>query len=353
MRLTRQEVDFGRTSVVRSPASVLEQQLEDVVVRLATADCITLDAAGRLVTSTVTTEGVVTSAAIDSPLQNLAIYRQLMLTGYLGTATAPLTLPAGPLNTAARGLGAASDKTGKVSVDMVVYLNQILGLTDETVTTFLPKKCIEVKEEVKGVVQTGPEVLPRLRAHGRKLLPIAAQRTSGRCPLRPIFPPARLRLAGSSIWLCWIRHYPRFGIAQGPILDAVPELFADPAWMGSSIGGFAQAADDARAVIDFMHSWPVPGDYATPLTCAASGETHYDVSISDDVRPAGAGAHGGRHGRQGIHPDRRERGSGCSDGHRPADGHRRDRSLHPDLPADLQLHARSGDESELDRGFQH
>ena len=48
-----QEVDFGRTNVVRSPASVLEQQLTDVIVNLATADCISLDPAGRLVTSTV------------------------------------------------------------------------------------------------------------------------------------------------------------------------------------------------------------------------------------------------------------------------------------------------------------
>ena len=36
---------------------------------------------------------------------------------------------------------------------MVVYLNQILGLTDNTVQTYLPKKCITVREEVKGVVQ--------------------------------------------------------------------------------------------------------------------------------------------------------------------------------------------------------
>jgi uncharacterized protein YlzI (FlbEa/FlbD family) len=76
-----------------------------------------------------------------------------MLTGYLGAAGAPLPLPANVLDTAARGLGAASDKTGRITVDLVVYLNQILGLTDETVPTLLPKKCIMVKEEVQGVVQ--------------------------------------------------------------------------------------------------------------------------------------------------------------------------------------------------------
>lgn len=147
-----QEVDFGRTSVIRSPDSVLQTPMEDVLVNLATADCITLEAAGRLVTSTVA-DDIVSSAEIDSPLQNLAIYRQLMLTGYLGTECAPLTLPAGAMITAARGLGAAADKFGAITVDMVAYSNQILGLTDEAVTTFLPKKCIMVKEEVKGVVQ--------------------------------------------------------------------------------------------------------------------------------------------------------------------------------------------------------
>jgi len=40
--------------VVRSPVSVVQQQLDNVIVNLATADCVTLDPAGRLVTSTVT-----------------------------------------------------------------------------------------------------------------------------------------------------------------------------------------------------------------------------------------------------------------------------------------------------------
>ncbi len=67
------------------------------------------------------------ASTIDSPLQNLAIYRQLMLTGTIG---APLPEGAGTLDTAARGLGAASDKTGEVNVDLVAYLNQIMGLSD-------------------------------------------------------------------------------------------------------------------------------------------------------------------------------------------------------------------------------
>lgn len=72
-------------------------------MRLSTADCVTRDAAGRMVTSTVT-DGVVTSAAIDSPIQNLAIYEQLILEGNLGTADASLALPGDVLDIAAVGL---------------------------------------------------------------------------------------------------------------------------------------------------------------------------------------------------------------------------------------------------------
>lgn len=274
-----QEVDFGRTNVVRSPASVLDTQMEDALVKLATADCVSLDPAGRLVASTVA-NGVVSSAAIDSPLQNLAIYRQLMLTGYLGAASAPLPLPAGPLDTAARGLGAASDKVGKINVDMVVYINQILGLTNETVTTALPKKCITVKEEVKGVVQM---VRKCFLDYG----PTGGNYTYGRAANfgslpSPAYIPAAAPTAGWFEYLSVFDPTPTFYIAQGPTLNVVPQLWSAPGFTGANIGGFAQAADDTRAVIDFMHTWPVPGTYPTPLSCAPSGTIHYDVSISPE-----------------------------------------------------------------------
>ena len=272
-----QEVDFGRASVVRSPSSVLTQQLDDVIVNLSTADCVTLDAAGRLVTTTVTGD-VVSSAAIDSPLQNLAIYRQLMLTGYLGAATSPIALPASPLDTAARGFGTAADKAGKVTVDMVVYTNQILGLTDETVATFLPKKCIMVKEEVQGVVQLVKKCFLDYGVTGGKY---AYDRTSNFAALpSPAYIPAGAPAAGWFEYLAVLDPLvPSFRIATGAILGTVPALSV-PMMTAASVGGFAQAGDDTRAVIDFMHSWPVPGTYPTPLTCSASGATHYDVSIS-------------------------------------------------------------------------
>lgn len=277
-----QEVDFGRTSVVRSPSSVLDSQLEDALVNLSTADCKSLDAAGRLVTSVVDDYGVVTSAPIDSPIQNLAIYRQLMLTGYLGTASSQVELPGGMgvqhvLDTAARSLGAASDKSGKVNVDMVVYLNQILGIAAESVSTYLPKVCIDYKAEVQGVVKMVRKCYLNYGAYN-----FNRAANFGALPY-PAYIASGSPHEGWFEYLSVLDPTPTFGIAQGPIASAVPALTADPGFADSNIRGFAQAADDTRAVIDFMHTWPVPGDYATPVPCSASpgGSTHSDVSISD------------------------------------------------------------------------
>ncbi len=111
-----QAVDFARMSVARSPASVMDKQMADVLVNLSTAQCITLDPAGRLVysnpdTADVDLDGNTTellSSAVDSPLQNLAIYRELMTKGYLGTPAIALPKPFnkyGILDTAAKALG--------------------------------------------------------------------------------------------------------------------------------------------------------------------------------------------------------------------------------------------------------
>ena len=283
-----QEVDFGRINEARSSDEVFDSQLQDVVFNLATSDCaINLDPAGRMVTGTIpdpSVPDVYTTSAIDSPLQNLAIYRQLILTGSIG-----ITLPADALVTAARALGAASDKTGEVNVDLVAYLNQTMGLTDEATATILdPKICINVREEVQGAVQLVQKCF----------LNYGPTRTSGTygynresnftaLPAPPYIDDS-LGSEGDDVpgWFEYLALVPTtsfFQIEQGPILDAV---FPDSPFVGfddSDIGAFAQAADDARAVINFMHNWPVPNadEYATPVPCAARTDIAYDVSIPE------------------------------------------------------------------------
>jgi hypothetical protein len=271
------EVEFGRLNEARSPPRVFERQLEDVVVNLSTADCVTLDPAGRLVTSRVgDTPDDVSTSAIDSPLQNLAIYRQLTLVGYLGEPADPIVLPGWFADTAARALGAASDKTGEVNVDLVAYLNQIMSLSDPATPTVVPKICIDVKEEVEGVVKMVQKCF--LRYAGYQYERAANFMTLPDPPYIPDFAP----MPG---WFEYLAEVdppvdpPMFEIVQGPILDAV--FGADPGFLDGNIGGFAQAADDTRAVILFMHSWQVPLEYATPVPCVDSGETTYDVSISE------------------------------------------------------------------------
>lgn len=267
-----QEVEFGRINEARSSDAVFASQLEDVVVNLATADCITLDPAGRLVTSRVV-DGVVNTNEIDSPLQNLAMYKQLIQNGFLGAQASPIPLPGDPLDTAARALGAGSDKTGGVDVDLVAYLNQIMGLTNPTTPTILdPKICIDVKEEVQGTVQLVEKCFLDYGAYDYH-----RPSNFGALP-SPAYIPGNSPMDGWFEYLEEITATPTFGIAQGPILNAV--FNGDPGFTGGNIGGFAQAADDARAVIDFMHNWQVPDAYVTPVPCEASGIETYDVSIS-------------------------------------------------------------------------
>lgn len=268
-----QEVDFGRINDVRSPDAVLASQLDDVIVNLATADCLSLDPAGRMVTSRVADDLTVTTSAIDSPLQNLAIYKQLILTGALG---APLPDGAGVLDTAARSLGAASDKTGEVSVDMVAYLNQIMGLTDEGVTTILGDPiCIDIKQEVAGQVQLVEKCFLDFSAYDYD-----RDANFGALP-DPAYIPEDAPMAG---WFEYLEvldpDIPSFQIVESLITTGV---FQDLPAEASSIAGFARAADDTRAVIDFMHSNPLPAGSVTPVPCLADpgGLISYDVSISD------------------------------------------------------------------------
>jgi len=122
----------------------------------ATGAVITLDAAGRLV---ITVDGV--SKTIDSPLENLALYKAIMLLPTVndpatpyddtrtittikssdgGKVTTPLTFTI-PTTVnidmlKASLLAAAADKTKTVTLDVVMYMNAIL-FPNTDLTTFL------------------------------------------------------------------------------------------------------------------------------------------------------------------------------------------------------------------------
>lgn len=298
------EVDFGRTNEARSPDGVFQDALEDVVIKLSTADCVTIDPAGRLVATTVDSDETIVSSTIDSPLQNLAIYRQLMLTGSLGVQ---LPNDVSIFDMAARALGAAADKSGGMTVDQVAYLNQIMGLSDLTQNTVLGKICETYREEVQGEMKDVTKCFLNYGPDIQNLsVPSAGFTYSrldnfGELPT-PAYIPAAYPVDGWFEYLVQLSEEPlTFGIMRGPVLDAVfcytdegLPVLPDPStgdcsgtnvidigFADGNIGGFAQAADDTRAVISFMHEYPVLADFATSLVCAASGDIHYDVSISD------------------------------------------------------------------------
>jgi len=278
-----QEVDFGRINAVRSPDDVFDRQLEDVIVNLTTADCVTLDPAGRMVATRVADDGKVSSSTIDSPLQNLAISRQLLLTGTIG---APLPQGADVLDTAARGIGAGSGKSGEVNVDLVAYLDQLMGLTAPgTVTILDPKLCETYREEVQGVIQ----LVEKCFLNYGNVPPNGNAYQYGRDEnFRALPAPAYIPGPPGTASEGWFEYLavlddtlPSFQILQGPITTAVFD--GETGFTEGNIGGYAQAADDARAVINFMHDWPMPDAdvYATEVVCEASDEIAYDVSISD------------------------------------------------------------------------
>jgi len=289
------EVEFGRMSVSRSPEDIFTRQLCDVVTTLDAADQIQLDPAGRLVAFS-SIEGV-EPKTIDSPVQNLAIYWLLMLNNgnlQINTDLLPgadgidacadvlnksIPLPASAVITAARGLGAASDKGGKVDVDLIAYLNRILGLTDEGVTgTLFPNDSIDLckfyTEEDKGVAVQNEECFLDYRSFDY----LRETNFGEELPDPPYVPLENPEVGWFEyLWLypdaTTLEGDPLFFIKQGPILNAVFPLLnelgeaidIDPGETGGNIAGFAQAADDARAVINFMHEHPVPVGYETEV----------------------------------------------------------------------------------------
>lgn len=140
------EVEFSRLSIARSPERVLDQALDEAYLALTNADSVTLDPSGRIV---VTIDGE--EQTFDSPLVNLALYEQLVTYGnlilrddegnpilvdgnvvpLLPTSILPDSAEAlsqADLDLAASLFAASADKSGVLNVDVIVYMNSILGI---------------------------------------------------------------------------------------------------------------------------------------------------------------------------------------------------------------------------------
>jgi hypothetical protein len=131
------EVELGRLNVARAPEKVLDHSLVEALSKLSSATEVTLDPSGRLVADGVT---------IDSPLESLALFKAIISTPAVDgvitlTATGsvdgkdvtysfPISLEQAGL-VAASAIAAASDKTGTLTTDEVMYIAKFFGLDSE------------------------------------------------------------------------------------------------------------------------------------------------------------------------------------------------------------------------------
>lgn len=186
-----QPVSFGRESVSRAPATVIDKSYAEALktINLAQpASCgegtpaVKLDPAGRITLCIPDATGAFAWKTIDAPLENLGLYRATMTTGCFGpvseetvgeegvriTVTTTLsedaqdyleaaglehlvcptsgttTVEWADMLSAAVFLAAGADKSAPISLDQVVNLNNYLGVNKWTYTTTQKVKTLTI-----------------------------------------------------------------------------------------------------------------------------------------------------------------------------------------------------------------
>ncbi|QID16430.1 hypothetical protein G3580_01575 [Nitrogeniibacter mangrovi] len=117
------EVELGRLNVARSPGHVLDQALLEALKTLSATS--SLYANSTLQDLLVALDAAPTR--VDSPLENLALYKDLLADGVITDAPEGITSNTELL--AALFLASASDKTVPISEDTVTAINTILGVS--------------------------------------------------------------------------------------------------------------------------------------------------------------------------------------------------------------------------------
>lgn len=161
------EVELGRLSVARAPASVLQHAFDEVKTNwTATGSTVmTLTAVGQP-TLTMTVAQLYSLPAtefarvvqtyydsivrIDSPLENLSLLKDVRTTN--STVLTGVT-PSSPIDLAAIFLGSASDKTIPISNDTVTAINTILQLPP--LTTAQTAEMAVKADAVRQAISTG------------------------------------------------------------------------------------------------------------------------------------------------------------------------------------------------------
>jgi len=120
------QVELGRLNMGRAPEFVLARSLDEAALRydpetMAAFYSLDAEAAAALLES-----DYANVLRIDSPQQNLALYRDVMM-AYPDPLLPGITPPS-QLDLAAIYLGSAADKSIPITQDSVIAINRILGL---------------------------------------------------------------------------------------------------------------------------------------------------------------------------------------------------------------------------------
>ena len=210
------EVELERLNVGRAPSGVLVSRLKEAVGVINEATAISLDESGRIV---LTIDGE--ERTIDSPLENLAIYVKLMNDGTLGlslddTVLGDLaflnddTLTGEDVTAATSFLAAASGKYTPVTIDSVAYMNTILGLEGT------------IEQNDIEYVDFSTFSYDRSDIYDGVMVEVLVETSPG--------------------------------VFETQSVDLYDAVFGGEDYTSTSgIDGFAQATDDARAVIAYVH----------------------------------------------------------------------------------------------------
>jgi hypothetical protein len=381
-----EEVSFGRLNLSRSPEAVLQAAFDEAITAINAADSVAIDPAGRLLLTTtvysetgpeyvdtdndaildtcVVPEIETVVKAIDSPLENLALYVKLMTDGHLitpGDQRAPidrsvsggiplwkmLELTDGPSSDlrptlskeklemlsaptalsalvdvtpvdyvtyydcyktvetvktetvctdpdveyrelqavavtecpegetciggvsygittadgsppeaddfpfAAAFLSAAADKTGEISTDMVVYINSILGIN----------KVVGTSEDGETDYSEDPEYFDYSLVSGYNRGSVLGTRGSARYLEESVTADTWVdkQIGVDKIPDSPLSKFDKLGLNPQDPNDEKPDYLPNLQLATEDILGFTQMADDDLSVIEFIHTYQIPG----------------------------------------------------------------------------------------------
>ena len=219
------EVKLGRLNVSRAPSKVLDRRADEVIALLMDADEISTDASGRLV---ITVDGE--AKTIDSPLENLAIYAALLTTGSIPDLT-PDDLVGTEFDFLVDGvydgrdlaasksfLAAATDKDGVFTSDEIAYLDTFLGINTTS-----------VGDVTYSVIDYSGFTYDRSDTYSGVTTNVLVLQSDGTYKVESV--------------------------------DVYETVFGSvDATESGSLNAYTQAADDARAVINFIHEYAIPAE---------------------------------------------------------------------------------------------